>query len=183
MRFPFGLLLCAAACVAGAQVPDPGTMPELVADPMLAQRMASAAKPGDDALGCDEIAAEIAATGTDPQVQSVVQEQGAWAQGEMAKLQGAEANVESRASIAGQMFTGVLGAVIPNPVTGYAQQAAMAAQGARQGAEAQKNLAERMAAMQKIMTIMPQLMRGAHLAQLAQGKGCAFAAGAMPPSE
>ncbi|MGH8198514.1 MAG: hypothetical protein ACRETI_10115 [Steroidobacteraceae bacterium] len=179
------LILAGVASAATAQEGNPGAMPDPTQDPMLAAMLAEAAKPGDDALTCDQLQAELGAMGTDPQVQAVMQEQGAYAQEQMAKMQGAQQQAEaaqsSRPPIAGQMFMGFLSSFIPpNPVTGYAQQAAAAAQNAKATAEAQKNQQDMMDNMQKVMGIMPQLMRGAHVAQLAQAKGCDFMAGEPP---
>lgn len=185
MRRMFAVFMVGIAGVAGAQEGNPGAMPDPTQDPMLAAMLAEAAKPGDDTLTCEQLQAEIAAIGTDPQVQAVMQEQGAYAQEQLAKVQGAQQQAEAtqarQPSIAGQMFTGFLtGMIPPNPVTGYAQQAAAAAQGAKQSAEAEKNMQDMMANMEKTMTIMPQIMRGAHVAQLAQARGCEFMAAAVP---
>lgn len=179
------LFIAGISSFATAQERNPTALPDPSTDPMVAAMMAQAAKPGDDALTCDQLQAEIAAIGTDPQVQAVIQEQGAYAQEQMAKVQGAQQQAEAaqakQPSIAGQMFTGFLtGMIPPNPVTGYAQQAAAAAQGAKQSAEAEKNMQDMMANVEKTMTIMPQIMRGAHVAQLAQARGCEFMAEAVP---
>lgn len=186
MKRVFKLILAGVAGAAAAQDSNPGAMPDPSMDPMVAAMMAQAARPGDEALTCDQLQAEVAAIGTDPQVQAVMQEQGAYAQEQMAKMQGAEQQAETakanQPSIAGQMFKGFLTGIIPpNPVTGYAQQAAAAAQGAKASAEAQKNMQDMMANAQKIQSIMPQIMRGAHVVKLAEARGCDFVA--APPAE
>lgn len=55
-----------------------------------------------------------------------------------------------------------------------------AAQNAQATAETEKSIQDMMANMQKTMGIMPQIMRGAHVAQPAKAKGCDFMAGAPP---
>ncbi|MGH8241846.1 MAG: hypothetical protein ACRETY_00690 [Steroidobacteraceae bacterium] len=174
------LLVLFMAGIAGAAIAQeeiPGAMPDPSQDPMVAEMLAQAAKPGDDALTCEQLGAEISAIWTDPQVQAVMQEQGAYAQEQMAKVQGAQQQAEAatanQPSIAGQMFEGFLTGMIPaNPLTGYAQQAAAAAQSAKDAVEAEKNMEDMIANSEKILGIMPKVTRGAHLVQLADTKGC-----------
>lgn len=172
------------ATAASAQDPMPGSMPDAAEmESALAAMKAQSARPGDEALSCDQLQAEVVAIVQDPEFQSVIQSQGAWAQDQMAKMQDAESGAmkPSGASIAGQIAKGLAMSLLPaNPVAGYAQMAASAAQNQAMAAEARKNQQAVMENAQKMMTLMPQILRAAHVVELAQGKSCEFVA--EPPA-
>ncbi len=179
-RALWALLAATAAATADETPPEP------TSDAAIVAMKAQAARPGDEALTCDQVQAEVVATVNAPEVQSVIQQQGGWAKAQIDKMQQGQQQADSsqaaQPSMAGQVVRSLAMGLIPaNPVTGYAQVAAAASQNQALAAEARKNQAEMMAKMQQMMTIMPQIMRAAHLAEIGQAKGCEFMAAETAP--
>jgi hypothetical protein len=143
-------MLAVLASAAAAQEGIPGAVPDPAEDPEFAAMVAQAAKPGDDALTCEQLQEELDAMGTDPQAQKVMQEQGAYFQEQLGKAQGAQ------------------------------QQAAAAAETANAGADAEKNVEDMVANVEKTLGLVPQAMRGARIFELGEAKGCDFAAEETP---
>ncbi len=135
-----------------------------------AEAQAQAVRPGDEALSCDALQAEMVATMQDPAVQAHMAQSGAWAQGQL------DAAGEARSQMMGQMsvniFLGLASSFIPG--AGFAQMAAQRAMAAGQQAQADQHMAGMMQQAEGAMTIMPQLMRGQRLYELGQAKQCAF---------
>jgi hypothetical protein len=135
-----------------------------------AEAQAQAVRPGDEELSCDALQAEMVATMQDPAVQAHLAQSGAWAQGQL------DAAGEVRSRMMGQMgvniFLGLASSFIPG--AGYAQMAAQRAMAARQQAQAEQNMAGMMQMSEGMMTIMPQIMRGQRVYELAQAKQCEF---------
>lgn len=142
----FALLASAVTATADQPPPDPKM------DPAVEALKQQAAKPGDDALTCEQLETEIVASANAPEVQSVIQEQSAWAQEQTGKINEAKAQAEAT------------------------KPASAAAQSQASAAEAMKTQAELAARMQQVMAIKPQVMRAAHLTDLAKAKKCDFMA-------
>lgn len=136
----------------------------------MAQARAAAARPGDEALTCEQIQAEMGATMNSAEVQ-----ENTAAMGESAQRQQemAERARQAQAGMVGTgIVTGIVGSFIPG--MGYVQGLAMQAQVAQmqaQGAEAQRESAGMLSNME---AMMPQMMRGERLYNLAEAQQCPF---------
>ena len=167
------LLLCSAlsigmiiAPVAVAQ--DYAAMENL--DQAMTAAHAQAAHPGDENLTCDQLQEEITTTMSDPAVQSAVAANGADAQAQMDRMN--EARGQMRAQMATSMFMGLASAFIPG--MGYAQMATQQMQAAQYQRQQQQNMAQMATMMERMTPIMPQMMRGQRVYELAQAQQCAF---------
>lgn len=167
------LLLCSAlsigmiiAPVAVAQ--DYAAMENL--DQAMTAAQAQAAHPGDEGLTCDQLQEEITTTMSDPAVQSAVAANGADAQAQMDRMN--EARGQMRAQMATSMFMGLASAFIPG--MGYAQMATQQMQAAQYQRQQQQNMAQMATMMERMTPIMPQMMRGQRVYELAQAQQCAF---------
>ena len=140
--------------------------------------MAQASRPGDEALTCDQLQSEITATMNDPAVRAQLVQMGATAQDQHARLADAQSHMAGQ--MAGQVgmnvVTGVISSFIPG--AGLAESLAMRAQAQGQVAQGQQSQAATMAMAANMVAIMPQMMRGQRIVQLAQAQHCAFLQGA-----
>jgi hypothetical protein len=182
------VLMVTVACVASAQEKALNHAPDASPDAEVAAMIARAARPGDEALSCEQLKAEIEAIGVDSRVQSVIEEQGAYAQAQMEKAQGTQQGVEAtkakKPSVAGQVVKGIVSSFIPpNPLTGMAQQAAAASKNAQAMAESEKNVAEMLANAEAAASIAPKMARGARVVELANAKGCKGVGRGGPPPD
>jgi hypothetical protein len=156
------LALSLAAPVAAAQNYD-----EMAAfDRALDDAIAQASRPGDERLSCDQLQAEIVATMQDPAVQTAVAENGAQAQQQLDLMNAAQGAM--RAQIGVSLFMGLASAFIPG--MGYLQPL-MEARQERQRQETMERAAQM---LERMLPIMPQMMRGQRLYELAQAQQCAF---------
>ncbi len=105
---------------------------------------ASASRPGDEAMNCDAIQAELVATMQDPRVQAVVGRVGDRAIDQKARMDAAMAGKPAAPGSKSEMATSLGSAV-------------------------------------DMTSIMPELMRGQRLNELASAKNCAFLKGPQPP--
>ncbi len=133
---------------------------------------AAANRPGDAALGCDALEKELVASVKHPAVESYVAKSGAAAKQQQAALNAAKgrAATQSALTLFGSLVPGAAGA-------GLAGTAAM---GQAQQAEAAQNIEQRMQQAQEMIGIMPHMMRGQRVIELAQARNCEWLAGAMP---
>lgn len=136
----------------------------------VADAQAQAQRPGDETLTCEQLESEVVATIQDPQVQSVMAQNGAWAQGQLDQMNAAQGRAQ--AQIATSLFMGVASSFIPG--LGYAQMAQQRVMAAEQQRQAQQNIAQMMEMSQRMSSIMPQLMRGQRVFELGQAKQCGF---------
>jgi hypothetical protein len=136
----------------------------------MAAAQAQAVRPGDEALTCEQLEGEIATTMQDPAVQSVVAQNGAEAQAQIDQMNAAQGRM--RTQMAASMFLGIASAFIPG--LGYAQMAQQQAMAAQQQQQAQQNMAQMMEMGQRMQAIMPQMMRGQRVYELAQAQQCEF---------
>jgi membrane protein involved in colicin uptake len=153
---------------ARAQTPA-STYMELQAGLEAAQ--AAANRPGDAALGCDALEKELVASVKHPAVESYVAKSGAAAKQQQAALKAAQgrAATQSALTLFGSLVPGGAGA-------GLAGTSALAQS---QQVEAAQNIEQRMQQAQEMIGIMPQMMRGQRVIELAQGRNCDWVAGAM----
>lgn len=131
---------------------------------------AQAVHPGDEALTCDELQAEIVTTMQDPAVQSVVAESGAVGQDQMNQFNAAQS--QARAQMGMSIFMGLASSFIPG--MGYAQMIQQRAMMAQQQQQAQEQMAQMQVMSDRMATIMPQMMRGQRLYELGQAQQCPF---------
>lgn len=136
----------------------------------MAAAQAAAIRPDDEGLTCEQLESEIVTTMQDPAVQSVIAENGAYGEEQMARMR--EAQGRARAQMATSMFMGIASSFIPG--LGYAQMAQQQMQIAQAQRNQQRSMAEMMELSQRMSTIMPQLMRGQRVYELGQAKQCAF---------
>ena len=153
----------------------------------MADAQAKAARPGDSALTCDAIETEMVTSMRDPAVTATATKMGVWAADQQRKLD--EAAGASKAAMAGQMAMGLASSIASMFVpglgmfTGRAQAAAAQAQAAQASVEAARNVQQMEERMNDMMTILPQMMRGQRLMELAQARKCDWLAGAAPGAD
>lgn len=152
-----------------ATTPAHGAGPPTAGDPeafrqALAAAEAGAARPGDEHLDCAQLQHELMATATDPALQARVQSLGAQAQKDIDATQAAQADVARRSATtaAGAMVPGASGPAFASAV---ADAEAAKARGAT-------HLQERMAQSDQITAMMPQMLRGQRVVELARTRKC-----------
>jgi hypothetical protein len=175
---------CAALTLTGCVAPgmpgmDPmagmagGDQAQRQADSMMAAQasaQAAAVHPGDEALSCEALQAEMQAVMNEPAVKTAIAENGATAQAQMDKAKAAQAGAVAGA--VGTTALGVASSFVPG--LSWFSQGAMMAQQAGMAAQ-MKESNRTMTQMSANMTsIMPQMMRGQRIYELASAKKCAF---------
>jgi hypothetical protein len=138
-----------------------------------AAAQAAAVRPGDEALSCEGLATELVASVKDPAVQSYVAKSGAAAKERLEAMNAAAGTVAAQGAIT--LFSSIV------PGAGWAGHAAAVAQAEAQRAQAARNIQERMQQAQEMMGIMPQLMRGQRVIELAQARNCEWVREALAP--
>jgi hypothetical protein len=133
---------------------------------------AEASKPGDEKLSCEQLEGQLVALAQDPELQAYAATAGADAQKQQEATQGL------KGQIAAQTFRTVImstmqGAALPGMASAQAQAQA-------QGIKGMKQTQERMQQAQKMIPLIPKLMRGQRVIELAAAKSCEWAAGAGP---
>jgi hypothetical protein len=132
---------------------------------------AAAHRPGDESLACDALQSELVASVKDPAVQAVVTKSGAIAQEKMIAMNSAAAGMGAQAAIT------LWSSIVPGGAwAGYGANVAQAEAGKAQAA---RNLQQQMQLAQDMMTIMPQMMRGQRVIELAQRRNCPWLQDAM----
>ena len=164
------VLLSAVSSLASAQTPK-ATYDQLQAKFEAAQ--AAAVRPADEALDCEGLATELVAVAKDTAVQSYVAKSGAAAQ---KKLDAMNALAGTAAAVSA---ISLFGSVVPGG--GWAGHAAAVGQAEAQKVQAAQNIQQRMQEAQEMMGIMPQMMRGQRVIELAQARDCDWLREAMSP--
>jgi len=150
----------------------------------MADAQTRAIRPADGGLSCDALQSELQAAVLDPAVQNVAKQNGAVAKEKLDELE--KATAEARAAAATQMassiFMGITSALVPGAgaLGAAAQQAAARGQAAQAQAAAAKNARDMNAMMERMIVILPQMMRGQRVMELAYGKQCSWMMGAIP---
>jgi hypothetical protein len=155
---------------ASAQTPD-STYGHLQS--AFAAAQAAAVRPGDEALSCEGLATELVASAKDPAVQSYVAKAGAAAKEQLDAMTAAAGTAAAKSAIT--LYSSIV------PGAGWAGHAAAVAQAEAQRAQAARNIQERMGQAQEMMGIMPQLMRGQRVIELAQARDCAWVREGLAP--
>lgn len=143
-----------------------------------AAAQAAAGRPGDQNLSCAQIETEMGVIFNDPAFQASMASMGAEAEAQQAK-----ANAASAAGVglgAGSVAAGIAGSFIPG-VGGLAAQAAMNAQMAAAMSQIPAADASRGRMLGDFGSMMPAMMRGQRLTELAQAKSCPFMQGQSAP--
>jgi hypothetical protein len=157
------VLVSGASTLAYAQTPT-SMYGDLQAS--LAAAQAGAIRPGDEALSCEALEHELVAAVKQPEVQSFVAKAGAAGQERMAAMN--EAGARAAAPSALTLFSSIV------PFGGWAGLGVAAAQAQAQQAQAARNIQQQMQQAQDMMGIMPTLMRGQRVMELAQTRNCAW---------
>jgi hypothetical protein len=151
-----------------AQAVAPGVRPEYQEMmKAIGAAQAEANQPGDEKLTCEELEQQVVAVAQDPAFQAQVKAGGAAAEQEMAAIQAAEGEIAAK-SVATAIASTVPGASMGHMMANAAENQAKAAQGAA-------HVQARMLMGQELMTLMPKILRGERLLQLAAARKCKFA--------
>lgn len=134
---------------------------------------ADASKPGDEKLTCEQLEDQLVTVTQDPALQAHVEAAGAEA------LKKQEAMKVAQGKIAAEKFRTVMMAVMPGAA--MPGMATAQAQAQAQGASAMNQGAARMKQMEKMMPLLPTMMRGQRVIELAVAKRCEWAESAIPP--
>lgn len=127
---------------------------------------AAASRAGDAALNCDQLESELVVTAKDPSLQTFVSKGGGVAKEQMNALNAASGRAATQTALT------VISAVVPGGrMLGFA---GMAAQATTQQAEAARNIQQSIQQAQDLVVILPQLMRGQRVIELAQARDCAW---------
>jgi hypothetical protein len=169
MRRLFLLNLIVAAACASPRAPDPGANPGMELHAAMQSAQAAASRPGDQSLSCEALQAELGETMKDPAIQSFT---------DSAAQQAAPVTGAPGAGAPGGAASALLGSVLPG--VDAASTAAMAAQAPAMQAQTQANVQARAQQAQAMTAMLPQMMRGQRLIELAQARNCDWLSGAMP---
>jgi hypothetical protein len=156
-----GLVGVAASSAAQMPALDPAEL-----EAALASAQAAAVRPGDEALDCEALEGELVAVARDPALQAHVSRSGAIAQEKIDAMNG------MAAAAAAQTALTIFSAVVPGGA--WLGQAAAAAQLPAQQAQAAHNLEQSVQQARDLMTVMPQILRGQRVIELAQARECAW---------
>ena len=127
---------------------------------------AAATRPGDAELDCDRLESELVSGARDPSLQSFVAKSGADAKEKMDAVKAASGRAATQAALT------VMSSVVPGGA--MAGMAGMAAQGTAQRADAARNVQQNAQQAQELMLVLPQMMRGLRVLDLAQARQCAW---------
>ncbi len=167
----FVLMVVVSGISAAARAQTPAsTYTDLQAALEAAQ--AAANRPGDASLDCDALEKELVASVKHPAVESYIAKSGAAAKQQQAAMNAAKGRAATQTALT------LFGSLVPGGAgLGLAGTAAMAQS---QQIEAAQNIQQRMQQAQEMIGIMPQMMRGQRVIELAQAHNCDWAAQAMP---
>jgi hypothetical protein len=162
------LSLAFAAPLAAAQEGYEDTAARL--EQSMADAQAQAQRPGDEDLACEQLESEMTTLMRDPAMQAFLAEQGAYSEEQLARMNAARGR--ARAQMGVGLFLGIASGFVPG--LGYAQMAQQQMQAAQAQRDAEANMAQMTAMADRMTPIMPQMMRGQRVHDLAQAKQCAF---------
>lgn len=127
---------------------------------------AAANRPGDESLDCEALQNELFANAKHPAVQSRIATAGAWAQDKQAAMNPMGGEMTTQGALT--LFGGLV------PGGDYAAIAAARAQAPMQQAQVARNLQQSTRMAQDMMGILPQMMRGQRVVELARARNCAW---------
>lgn len=135
-----------------------------------AQAQADAVRPGDDALDCTALEAEMIALAQSPEMQTFSADAGDYA------AQQQERVAQVRGQMAGQMGMGLAMGIASSFIPGLGMVQGMMMQAQMQAMQAQGNESQLEAAAQfdRMSLSMPMMMRAQRVNELAQAKECPF---------
>lgn len=123
---------------------------------------AAASRPGDTSMNCDQLEEALVAAANDPALQAYAAKSGT------AKSPSEGPKAAGRATT--QIALTIMSAVVPGgAVVGMA---GMVAEGEAQKAAAAQNITQKMQQAQELLPLMPQMMRGQRIIELAQARKC-----------
>jgi hypothetical protein len=163
---------CAVVAGAGCSIAGPpqpmAPVPahsELLARYQAAQ--ANAARAGDERLSCDALEQQLRAVANDPALQRYAETAGAAAQRDQARLADAAAQAATQSAMT---MIASMGGSVGATIAG----SAMAARSSAQMVEARERMQERAEQTRQLAEILPQLLRGQRVIELAQERRCAW---------
>lgn len=122
---------------------------------------------GDEKLDCDALKEEMIESASRPEVQAYIEKAGTWAKKEKEAMNPNKGRVAAQAAFS--MFSSMV------PGGDWAAVMAAKAQAPMQQAQTAQRLQEHMQMMNEMIPIMPYMMRGKRVAELAQGRNCEWA--------
>jgi hypothetical protein len=128
---------------------------------------ADSIRPGDEKLDCDALKEEMIENASKPEVQAYVEKSGAWAKKEK------DAMKPGKGRVAVQTAVSVFSSVVPGG--DWAGIMAAKAQAPMQQAQTMQRLQEHMQMMNEMIPIMPYMMRGQRVVDLAKMRSCDWA--------
>lgn len=160
------VLVLLAACVgSSASAAAPPSMPNPVEmQKALTDAQAAANRPGDESLTCEALQTELLSVAKNPALQSTVEKAGVEAKEKQAAME--EAARKSSTQSALTLFSSIA------PGGGWASMAAATAQAEQGKAQFEANMQQRMQQAQQMMTLLPHLLRGQRVIELAQKRKC-----------
>jgi hypothetical protein len=162
LRLSLLVILTCARCFAFQAGPDLQGAEKMQAAFEKAQ--ADANRPGDEKLDCDALKQEMIENASRPEVQAYVEKSGAWAQKEKEAMKPTKGRVAVQAAFS--MFSSLA------PGGDWAAVMAAKAQAPMQQAQTAQRLQEHTQMMNEMIPIMPYMMRGQRVTELAKGRGC-----------
>ena len=156
----------AALAIGNAPAQTPATMGRDLQAALDAAQAASI-RPGDEAMPCDALERELVAVAKDPALQAYVAASGTAAQKQVDAM-----NAGLAGRIATQTAITVIGAVVPGG--DWLSHSAAVAQGEAQRVQAEGHIQRRMQQAQGMLAILPQMMRGQRVLELAQARDCGW---------
>lgn len=132
----------------------------------LEKAAAGADRPGDGSLNCEALEDELVTVAKAPALQSYIAKMGAVAQEKIDAMNAASKGMAAQSAIT------IFSSIVPGGA--WIGQAAAAAQLPAQQAQAARNIQQTMQQAQELMPIMPQLMRGQRVIELAQARNCTW---------
>jgi hypothetical protein len=149
----------------------------------MAAAQAKATKKGDEKLSCDALLAELVSVTQDPAMQAAATKLGVWSKEKQDELNAKAA--AAKGQMAAGMTMGLIGglatALVPglSGMIGRGEMARQQAQAAQQQAEAARNVQSIAEMGNVMMPILPGLMRGERVVELAQTRNCEWMQGMM----
>ena len=156
----------AAVAAAPASAQTPGSMSRDLQSALDAAQ-AAAIRPGDEALGCDALERELVAAAKHPALQAYIAKSGVAAQQQIDAM-----NAMASGRTATQAAMTVFSAVVPGGA--WLGHNAAVAQAESQRAQAETHVQRRMQQAQEMVGILPQLLRGQRVLELAQTRDCGW---------
>lgn len=130
-----------------------------------------ASKPGDDKLTCEQLEKQLIAVAQDSELQAYMKVAGASAQADQEAMKKAAAGPRAM-----QTLRTAFMAMVPGGAA--AGMASAQAQAQAQGAQAAGRVQTRMEQAKQLTALMPKLMRGQRVVELAAAKKCEWATSA-----